>query len=193
MRRVIPVCTLAILPLWCACERPSSPSRGKGRTDQVTAPAPVGSGTSAGSTVAPNGSVVVAHDAPSDAAAVPAIPSDRSSPPTVADWRDATEVNTQTPGARPEACYLKIVREWLKIHCDGKVIGVEDLEGFGQESWDYYQSVRPGHAADLVARLRKGHSMKLTILREDQNAVLFVSWPPTEPKPLHVALGIGGR
>jgi hypothetical protein len=124
---------------------------------------------------------------------VPDIPDARSSPPTVDEWTAAAEVNTQGPGARPNDCHMKIVREWLKIHCNGNVTGTKDMDGFGQESLDYYQQLTPGKAADFVVRLRKGVSMKLKILRDDQDAALFVSWPPSEPKPLHVALGIGKR
>jgi len=124
---------------------------------------------------------------------VPDIPSERSNPPTVDEWVGASEVNTQGPGARPNDCYMKIVREWLKVHCNGKVTGTKDMDGFGQENWDYYQSITLGKSADYVVRLRKGVSAKLKILREDQDAALFVSWPPTQPKPLHVALGIGKR
>jgi hypothetical protein len=123
--------------------------------------------------------------------AVPDIPAARSKPPTVDEWIAAPEVSTQDAGARPNDCYLKIVREWLKVHCNGSVTGTMDMDGFGEENVDYYQQVTPGKPADFVVRLRKGVSMKLTIQREGQDAVLLVSWPSSEPRPLRVELGIG--
>jgi hypothetical protein len=67
------------------------------------------------------------------------------------------------------------------------------MDGFGEENVDYYQQLTPGKPADFVVRLRKGVSMKLTIQREGEDAVLTVSWPPSEPRPLRVELGVGKR
>jgi hypothetical protein len=124
---------------------------------------------------------------------IPDIPDSRSNPPTVAEWQAAPEVNTQGAGGRPKDCNMRVVREWLNIHCNGKVTKIDEMDGFGKENWDYYQQITLGSSADFVVRLRKGVSMKLKIFREDQDAALFVSWPPSEPKPKHIALGIGRR
>ena len=88
---------------------------------------------------------------------------------------------------------MKVVREWLKVHCDGDVLDYEKMKGFGNEGYNYFKMVEAGHMADFVVRLRKGSSMELKILRETQHASLFVSWPPSSEQPLHVALGIGQR
>ena len=146
-----------------------------------------------GSSAAPTGQATTKPVTGPGAGGVPDIPAERSSPPTVQEWGAAAEVNTQGAGGRPNDCYMKIVREWLKVHCNGNVTGTKDMDGFGQENFDYYQQVTLGKAADFVVRLRKGVSMKLKILRDEQDAALFVSWPPSEPRPLHVALGIGKR
>jgi hypothetical protein len=47
---------------------------------------------------------------------IPDIPSGRSNPPSVSEWSAAAEVNTQGANARPDDCFMKIVREWLKVH-----------------------------------------------------------------------------
>jgi hypothetical protein len=124
---------------------------------------------------------------------VPMIPTGRSAPPSLEEWGAAIEVNTQGAGSRPRDCYMKTVREWLKVHCEGSVKGIIDMDGFGNKGSDYFEYLTPGKVADYIVRLRKGSSMKLKILREDQDAALFVSWPPSAEQPLHVALGIGKR
>jgi hypothetical protein len=125
--------------------------------------------------------------------AIPDIPAARSKPPTVDEWGAAPEVTSQNDGGRPNDCYLKIVREWLKVHCNGNVTGTKDMDGFGEENVDYYQQLTPGKPADFVVRLRKGVAMKLSILREGEDALLLVSWPSSEPRPLRVELGVGKR
>jgi hypothetical protein len=67
------------------------------------------------------------------------------------------------------------------------------MDGFGKETQDWFQSVRPGKSADFVVRLKKGKAPKLRIIRAKDSAVLFVNWPDSEPKPKHVALGKGKK
>lgn len=135
---------------------------------------------------APSGSA----EGSASAGAIPEIPEGRSKPPTVAEWRDAATINTQDANSQPEGCFMKIVREWLKVNCEGKVTEVTDMEEFGTENADYFQSVTPGKSADFVVRVRKGKTMKLKILRSEKgNASLFVNWPQTADKPTIVALG----
>ncbi|MCC6525862.1 MAG: hypothetical protein IT373_24660 [Polyangiaceae bacterium] len=128
-----------------------------------------------------------------DASGIPDIPAEKSNPPSMDEWNKAAEINTQDANSRPHDCHMKIMREWLKVHCDGKVTGVKDMDGFGNENDSYFQMVKPGLMADFVVRMRKGVSMKLRILREDQDAFLFFNWPGKEPKPTNIALGIGKR
>ena len=124
---------------------------------------------------------------------VPMITAEKSTPPTLDEWKSAPEVNTQGQGSRPADCYMKVLREWLKVNCTGDIKGITDMDGFGVKGSDYYEYLVPGKVADYIVRLRKGSSLKLKILRADQDAALFVSWPPSAEQPLHVALGIGRR
>lgn len=124
---------------------------------------------------------------------IPDIPEGRSKPPTVAEWSAASEVNTQEKNSQPDKCFMKIVREWLKVNCSGQIVSVNDPEGFGTEGADYFSSIRPGKSADFVVRLREGKTMKTKIIRYDDSASLFVNWPAGAPKPTIVALGKGPR
>jgi hypothetical protein len=124
---------------------------------------------------------------------VPAIPEGRSKPPSVAEWNAGAEVNTQEANSRPDDCFVKLVREWVKVHCDGKLVGVEEMESFGRENSDWFVSFRPGKSIDFVLRLSKGKTQKLRICKEDgaAGAALFVNWPAGEDRPIHIALGKG--
>jgi hypothetical protein len=139
----------------------------------------------------PAASAVVKETPVKDDNGIPDIPEGRSKPPTVAEWGAAREVNTQGANAHGRECTMKIVREWLKVNCQGDVTKVSDMDGFGKKGFDYFDSVKIGKSADFVLRLRKGSNPKLKIHRNDKsgNAALFVSWPSNEPKPKIVALG----
>lgn len=126
-------------------------------------------------------------------AGLPVVPETKSHPPSRAEWNAAGEVNTQAPASRPGACYMKIVREWLKVHCDGRIRGFREMEGFGAEYSDYYKKIELDKQADFVVRLRRGRGMALKIERREDDAQLFVSWPPAQPQPTQVALGIAKR
>jgi len=133
-----------------------------------------------------------AKDAKDDG--IPTIPDKQSKPPSVDEWKAAKEVNTQGPNSRPDKCYMKIVREWLKVNCAGKVTKIEENKNFsfGRENVDFFTSLRPEKSADIVVRLKKGKSIKAKIHRTggEKSAALFVSWPPTKEKPTIIALGI---
>jgi hypothetical protein len=122
---------------------------------------------------------------------IPDIPSERSDPPTLAEWGNACDVNTQGAGSQAADCTMKIKREWLQLTCRGKVSGYEQFDGFGNEGQDYFQQIRQGEMASFVVRLRKGRSQKVRICRGNERASLFVSWPPSSPKPTIVALAAG--
>jgi hypothetical protein len=152
------------------------------------------SSATAANTVAPAATAPATAEAPAGAGAgkgIPEIPEGRSKPPSVAEWNDAAEVNTQEPNSQPDKCFTKVVREWLKVHCDGNVVGVEAMEAFGKQNADYFYSVRPGKAADFVVRLKRGKTQKLRICRDPGNATLFVNWPAADDRPVHIALGKG--
>ncbi|MBK7585107.1 MAG: hypothetical protein IPI67_33575 [Myxococcales bacterium] len=122
---------------------------------------------------------------------VPEIPSEKSNPPQGAEWNQGVAVNTQGANSRGKRCSMFVLREWLNIYCTGKVIGYEKKEDFGQINVDYYEKIVAGKYASFVIRLKKGHYPKIRICREKDRASLFVNWPPTKDKPMHVALGAG--
>lgn len=129
--------------------------------------------------------------APGAGKASPDVPSGTSAPPTVAEWQAAADVNTVGANAAPKDCQLKMVREWLKVHCDGDVKEVTNMEGFGKKGFDYFESIKPGTSADFVVRVKKGNALKLRIMRgKPHSASLFVNWPTDKERPTIVALQI---
>jgi hypothetical protein len=129
--------------------------------------------------------------APGDEGPIPVIPEDKSSPPTVAEWTRAAVVNTQETNSQPDKCEMKIVREWLRISCHGEVTGFEKMENFGTKNADYFEMIKPGNLASFVVRLKRGKTQSVRICRQKDRASLFVSWPPSKDRPVHVALGRG--
>jgi hypothetical protein len=129
--------------------------------------------------------------APAADGPIPAIPDGRSDPPTSAEWSAAKNVNTQGANSWPEDCTSKIVREWLQVNCTGKITGYEKMENFGKLHADYFESILPGKLASFVLRMKKGKTQSVRICREKDRASLFVNWPTTKDRPIHVALGKG--
>ncbi|MBW2523928.1 MAG: hypothetical protein JRI23_07130 [Deltaproteobacteria bacterium] len=126
-----------------------------------------------------------------DPKTVPDIPSERSDPPQGAEWDSACQINTQGANASPPNCNMRILRDWLMVTCRGDVLGFEKMENFGNEGFDYFKQIVPGQMASFSIHLSKGTSQKIRICRKKDRASLFVSWPPSQGKPLHVALGTG--
>lgn len=151
----------------------TDPSRGLGGPDRAGAGKPVLAAPGAGQ-------------------AAPEVSSGTSAPPSVAEWQAAPSANTVGANSAPKDCELKVVREWLKVNCTGKIREVTNMDGFGRKGVDYFELVTPGRVADFVVRLKKGGSIKARILREGQgqSASLFVNWPSSNPKPSIVALQI---
>ena len=140
-------------------------------------------------TAAPKPSAAPTADKPAEVAGgVPDIPETQSKPPSVAEWATGKEVNTVGPNSAAKDCTMKIVREWLKINCTGKIVDATMMEGFGKDGFDYFQSVKPGTMADFVVRVKKGGALKLRINREKDRASLFMNWPSGSPKPTIIAL-----
>jgi hypothetical protein len=125
-----------------------------------------------------------------DAKGVPPIPEGRSAPPTLAEWSAVSDVNQAGPNAKPRDCEIKIVREWMKIHCDGNVRSTEKEEGLGKVGSDYFRALTPGKMADYVVRLRKGNAIKMRILRSPQSATVFVNWAGNTDRPGTIVMNI---
>lgn len=125
-----------------------------------------------------------------DARGIPAIPGGSSPPPSVSEWSAASDVNQAGANAKPRDCEIKIVREWMKIHCEGNVKSVEKVEGIGKEGVDHFKQVTPGKVADFVVKLKKGGSIKMRILRDPQSATLFTNWSGNADRPGTVVMNI---
>ncbi len=128
-----------------------------------------------------------------DESAVPEIPEGRSNPPSVAEWNAAPEVNTQGKGSHPDQCEQKVVREWVRVTCRGDVTGYEKMENFGNKNADYFEMIKPGNMASFVVRLKKGRTQSVRICRANDRASLFINWPATKDRPVHIALGKGPK
>jgi hypothetical protein len=123
---------------------------------------------------------------------LPDIPSDRSAPPTIEEWNKGTVVNSQEKNSRPDKCEMKIVREWLRISCQGDVLGINDLDGFGAEGTDHFKHFEEGKLASIVVRLKEGQALSTRIPRgAEGDAALFTHWPKGAKKPYIIALGRG--
>lgn len=123
---------------------------------------------------------------------IPDIPNERSKPPTIEEWKTGTVVNSQGKSSRPDKCEMKIVRDWLKIKCEGDVLGINDLDGFGAEGTDHFKAYKEGLWADIVVRLKEGQALSTRIPRgAEGDAALFTHWPKGAKKPYIVALGRG--
>lgn len=167
---------------------------GKGSSGGDAAPAPVAEAKPTNKPAAepakPAAPPPTPTAAPGASMEAPEIPETKSAPPTVAEWTAAAGVNTVGANSAPKDCVMKVVREWLKVNCSGKIKEVTNMEGFGAKNVDYFDSVTPGKSADLVVRVKKGGAIKARILREGGGASLFVNWPGANAKPSIMALQI---
>lgn len=111
---------------------------------------------------------------------MPTIPSGRSKVPTVADWRDAREVNTAHRSSRAAACRIRMVREWAKVSCLGGASedNLEQLSSLGAKNSDYFY-VNSADLFDLVFRLRQGTALDF----RGNDFELAVKWPQTADVP----------
>ncbi len=83
---------------------------------------------------------------------------------------------------------MKIVREWIRVHCEGDVKSISDKKNLPRSSADYFESVKPGKYADFVFRLKKGRTTSLRIHRDGDRASLFINWPASRDRPANIAL-----
>ena len=192
------LCTLAI-----GCESSPAPTPVAAETAAAAPP----KATAAPSAMAPAAAVSSAPAAPASKPpskeniavdeskidkSIPDIPSEGSKPPTMEEWKTGTVVNSQEKNSRPDKCEMKIVREWLKIKCEGDVLGINDLDGFGAEGTDHFKAYQEGKFADIVVRLKEGQALSTRMPRgAEGDAALFTHWQKGAKKPNIVALGRG--
>ncbi len=85
------------------------------------------------------------------------IPEGRSKPPTVREWNQAVKVDL-----RPDGCFRKVVREWLKLNCskddDNSLypIGIGRIRGMGGEGSGHFAWSKEGRVIDVVVAMRRG-------------------------------------
>lgn len=184
-------CGLAlVIVALLGCKKDDAPAAGHTSAQAETPKAPAPPPTATAATAA---ATAQAPSKPKSYAVgeVPAIPSEHSNPPKGNEWDQAQVVNTQGAGARAKHCNLQILREWLRVTCNGDITGYEKMEDFGTQGSDYYELISPGKVASFVIRLKPGHNQKIRVCRKTDRASLFVSWPPGSDRPKHVALGSG--
>ena len=122
---------------------------------------------------------------------VPEIPKGHSPPPKLADWKEAREVNTlKHAGEHAHKCSMKVVREWVRVHCHGEFLGYQELENFGKDKVSYYTSVHEKSLA-LVARMKQGPKQTMRICRKDDRASLLIHWPAGHDRPETLSLKEG--
>jgi hypothetical protein len=199
--KALPLVALGIVAI--GCESKPEPTPVAADTAKATpAPptataAPTATATSVTSTTAAPASPridknsIVVDDAKIDKA-IPDIPEGRSKPPTIEEWKAAPVVNSQEKNSRADKCEMKVVREWLKVKCEGEVLGINDLDGFGVEGTDHFKMYEEGKWADIVVRLKEGQALSTRIPRvAEGDAALFTHWPKGAKKPNIIALGRG--
>ena len=156
----------------------------------VGGPAPTAASATAEPPSSASASATAVGPAPPDvnAKGIPAIPAGRSPRPTDSEWRAGVAVNTQGAGTRAHGCSVKIVRESIRVHCDGDIKSISNKEGLPTSGSEYFQSITPGKQADFVFRLKKGRTTTLRIHRDGNRASLFISWPASKDRPVQIAL-----
>ena len=183
-----PLAALAVALLACDVGKITGDDKPAPSAPAASAAAPAVTAPQAASAATPSVAEKVEEE---EDGPVPEIPEGRSKPPTLAEWADAPEINTQEANSQPDKCFMKIVREWLKVNCAGDITHTSDMKNFGKEGANFFKFVQEGKKADFVVRLREGKVMKLRIHRgkEDHGASLFVNWPQGKDRPTIVALG----
>ena len=159
---------------------------------QETTPAPAASppkALPAAPSAPPPSASVAASAAPSAKPALPAVPLERSKPPTKPEWDAAEKVNTAPKEDQSKQCWMKSVREWVRLECLGHesahLIYTEELGSKGSD-W-----LNPDAGAFiLIFRMRPGHDIraKLGITSRRQGPFLRVSWPEGSDRPSELSL-----
>ena len=108
-----------------------------------------------------------------------ALPSEKSPLPKLDEWVSAPVVEL-TENAEKSRCHARVVREWLKIHCDGGWGLIRQLAGSPSDLAFWIaprkENSSMGDGAEIIVALRKGDRrlMQLFGLRE---AYEGPAWP----------------
>lgn len=115
--------------------------------------------------------------------ALPQFPSERSKPPTVAEWQAAHEVNTIGISGRQTECRIRVVREWVKLACSVQLPEFEEPEVLGTKNSDWFMSRANG--LDLVFRFKPNTDLSLPTNGGRFKAV----WPQGANQPKDLSVG----
>lgn len=185
--RAAPMCALLVALLACKKTEPKA----EAPAATPSAPAPAAAPTPAAEPSARQAAPAAPPKVTTPTQEVPEIPAGKSNPPKGNEWDEGVVINTQGKTTWPPRCQMRVLREWLRVHCSGDVVGHEKMEGFGVKGSDYYFQLVPNKYASLVTRMKRGDTLTLRICREKSRASLFVSWPGGSDRPKHIALGKG--
>lgn len=114
------------------------------------------------------------------------IPTEKSKPPSVAEWNAASEITVRHSG--PLGCETKRVREWLRVSCRTsgssgpqiQTVSVVEPKAKNPELFSYEAK----GVASIVLPLRPGLDAKIAFTWSERGKrVLAASWPKGAPAP----------
>lgn len=114
-------------------------------------------------------------------------PDKPTKPPTVAEWKDAPEVEVKN--GKQLACEVKLVREWIRVSCRttddraSQIKGMKLLQPELKPARDFYEMVKPDTLASAVFPIRKETHVRIEFSWTDFSRILSVAWTPGAPKP----------
>ena len=122
------------------------------------------------------------------AVADPEIPTDRSKPPTKPEWKAGNDLNTAAKSDQDKLCWMKQVREWLRVECVGNIgMSIAYAQELGARKSDWFQ---PDGTPILIVRMRKGHDLRAAIYEHaPKMTYLRANWPADSDRPTEVSLG----
>jgi hypothetical protein len=115
--------------------------------------------------------------------ALPSFPTERSKPPTPAEWHAAHEVNTIGLSERETSCRIRVVREWVKLGCSAQAPEFEEPAVLGTKNSDWFVSTANG--LDLVFRFKRGMELRLPM----NHGRFKADWPQGAEQAKELSVG----
>ena len=84
------------------------------------------------------------------------IPSEASKPPKVTEWPHALRVSLSRKGPLAAGCHALLVREWLRLRCDGRVFALSLLAGKPEGIAFWIGGEHDAPFGELLMPLRRG-------------------------------------
>ena len=109
-----------------------------------------------------------------------------STVPTLAEW-DAVTKEVSVRGSSSLNCETKMVREWLRVSCRGKInpggapVSVQILNGGGRGN--AFVLSRTGEVTSLVMRFNPGTNLEAMFTWETRQQKFTSFWPRGAPEP----------